>query len=358
MKNKDQKRKAFRLFNLNRDGKGVDKDEVVGPPNLKNFFKTYFRKFTKLLSVNLIMLFQLPSLFLLLFYASSMLFDLHPIFSIVYTVTVSALGIPVTVNTSEMIAPIYGMHIASGNIVNEAFVPGSSTFSQMLNVFGGTIELPTFSVLYYVIFGVLAMFTLVTWGWQNVGAAYLTRNMVRGEPVFVISDYFHSIKKNLKQGLIFGIIDCIIITVLVTDGIFFLTSAEVSFVNDLMMFLSIGLLILYLIMRRYIYLMLITFDITIWKSFKNGLIFTALGLKRNAMSVVGKAFIILLNYLLIALLVPYNIAVPLVLPLVYYFATSAYISAYAYYPIIEKYMITPYVKEEPESEEDDKSIIE
>ena len=341
MKKNDKK---FKLFNLNRDSRGVDKDEIVGPLNLKNFFKTYIRKFTKLLSVNLIMLFMIPTLFLLLFYASSMIDFL----SVIYTVTASFLGAPITVNTSELLGPLYGIFIASGSIAEGAFVSGSASLSQLLNVFGGTIELPTFSLLYYIVIGGLLLFTLVTWGWQNVGAAYLTRNMVRGEPVFVVSDYFHAIKKNLKQGLLFGIIDFAIIGVLLTNILYFFSTPSVNFGTDIIFFLNIGMFILYLIMRRYMYLMLITFDISIWKMFKNGLIFTTLGLKRNVMAVLGKVVIIIINFVLVFLLLPLNIAVPLVLPLVYYLATSAYISAYAYYPVIEKYMITPY-KEEVDS---------
>ena len=98
--------------------------------------------------------------------------------------------------------------------------------------------------------------------------------------------------------------------------------------------------------------MLITFDIKIWKAFKNAFIFSALGIKRNAMAVLGKALLLIINIALLLLLLPYNIAVMLVLPLVYYFATSAYISAYAYYPVIEQYMITPYKTDEDEFEED------
>ena len=351
MKKNDVKKKGFRLFDMNRDGKGVDKDEILGPPNLKNFFKTYFRKFTKLLSVNLIMLFQIPALLLVLFYISSMLFEYHPIFSIIYTVTVSLLGIPITVNTSELVGPVYGMSIASGTVGESGLVPGSVSLSQMLNVFGATVDLPTFSVLYYIVIGAFVIFTLVTWGWQNVGSSYLTRNMVRGEPVFVFSDYIHAVKKNIKQGLIFGILDCAILFVLITNILYFLTIPTASFGTDIIFFINIGILVLYLVMRRYIYLMMITFDISIWKMLKNSLIFSTLGLKRNAMAIVGKLAIIILNALLIFLLLPYNIAVPLVLPLVYYFGTSAYISAYAYYPVIEKYMITPYNKEEPNEDE-------
>lgn len=345
MKNNDKKRK-FKLFDMNRDGKGVDKDEILGPPNLKNFFKSYFRKFTKLLSVNLIMLLQVPCLLLLLFYASNSLFDFHPIFSIVYTVTVSWLGIPVTVNTSEMFAPLYGMFVASGSPVEGGIAAGSVTLQQLLNVHSTTVDMPTFSPLYFIVIGGLLLFTLATWGWQNIGSAYITRNLVRGDPVFVISDYFHTIKKNLKQGLAFGIIDAGLLFVLITNLVFFLTSTVTSpvpnFGNDLMFFLTIGLLILYLCMRKYMYLMLVTFDIKISKLFKNALIFSALGLKRNIMAVLGKIAVLGLNLILIVLLLPYNIIVPVILPLVYYFATSAYISAYAYYPVIEKYMITPY----------------
>ena len=346
---KDQK-KQFSLFNIfspYRDGKGVDKDEITGPPNLKNFFKSYFRKFSKLLSVNLAMLFQIPTLFLLLFYASSMLASgTGDLFSVFYSVIVSALGIPMTVNTSHMFAPVYGMYIASGS--------ESPSLLQLLNVFGGTIDLPTYSTLYYVVFGVLILFSLATWGFQNIGSTYLTRNMVRGEPVFVISDYFYAIKKNWRQGLIFGIVDFILIFVLVTDVLYFLTNSDVSFVNDLMMFISIGLSIIYLVIRRYVYLMLITFDIKIWKAFKNGFIFSTLGLKRNAMAALGKVLILALNIVMTILLLPYGIALPLILPLIYYFATSAYISVYAHYPVIAKYMIEPY---ESESNEEDTELI-
>ena len=347
MKKNDTKRK-FKLFDMNRDGKGVDKNEIIGPPNLKNFFKSYFRKFTKLLSVNLLMLLQVPCLLLLLFYISDSLFDFHPIFTIVYTVTVSALGIPVAVNTSEMFAPVYGMFVASGTAVEGGISAGSVTLQQLLNIHSATVDMPTFSPLYFIVIIALLLFTFATWGWQNVGAAYITRNLARGDSVFVISDYFYAIKKNLKQGLLFGMIDAGIIFVLTTNLIYFLlqtvTAAVVNFGNDLMFFMTIGLLFLYLCMRKYMYLMLVTFDIKIFKMFKNALIFTALGLKRNLMSALGKVLIIGLNIILVVFLLPYNIVVPLILPLFYYFATSSYISAYAYYPVIEKYMITPYAE--------------
>lgn len=61
-----QKKKKFKLFDLYRDGKGVEKEEA-GPPNLKNFFKLFGRKFTRLLSLNLYMLLEFLPLVLILY---------------------------------------------------------------------------------------------------------------------------------------------------------------------------------------------------------------------------------------------------------------------------------------------------
>ena len=341
MKTNDKKTNRFRLFNMNRDGRGVRKDEVVGPPNLKNFFKTYFRKFSKILSVNLIMLFRLPTMILIFFLAASMLANL-PVFNVFYSVAISLLGASIPAASSELLPPVYGMYIASGSMESGTFISSSETLTHMMQNYGGMIDAPTYSIFFYAVIGILILFSIVTWGWQNVGSTYLTRNMVRGDAVFVWSDYFRSIKKNLKQGFAMGVIDFIISAVLVIDVCQMLTSSGGGFMGEMMFFLVLGLAVLYMIMRKYIYLMLITFDISIWKMFKNALIFASLGIKRNAMAFIGKVIAIAFNIALVMLLLPMNIVVPVVLPVVYYFATSAYISSYAYYPVIEKYMIKPY----------------
>ena len=67
MNNKDTKRK-FKLFDMNRDGKGVEPGEDT-TPNLKFFFKQFGRKFSKIVSLNILMIFQvLPILIALYLY--------------------------------------------------------------------------------------------------------------------------------------------------------------------------------------------------------------------------------------------------------------------------------------------------
>lgn len=125
---------------------------------------------------------------------------------------------------------------------------------------------------------------------------------------------------------------------------------------DVGFFAVCALCILYFFMRFYIYLLLVTFDLSIRKILKNALIFTMLGVKRNLMALLG---LILITLILLSLFpifgaTPLGIAIPLILPFVFYLAITAFTTAYAAYPIIDRYMIAPYIhaQEDEESEED------
>ena len=101
-------------------------------------------------------------------------------------------------------------------------------------------------------------------------------------------------------------------------------------------------------MRKYIYILLLTFDMKIVKILKNALIFTVLGIKRNFVGSLGNALVLVLNLMLGIFCMSFNFIIPLILPLLYYFGFSSYASAYAVYPVIDQYMIEPYKKAHPE----------
>ena len=83
--------------------------------------------------------------------------------------------------------------------------------------------------------------------------------------------------------------------------------------------------------------MLVTFDMKIRKIFKNALIFVMLGIKRNLLAILWMFILLALNVALIFAYLPLGIILPvLYLPIVPMFTT-----AYAAYPIIQKYMIAP-----------------
>ena len=125
-----------------------------------------------------------------------------------------------------------------------------------------------------------------------------------------------------------------------------------------MYFAILAICILYFFMRFYIYLMMVTFDLSIRKILKNALIFTVLGWKRNLLALLGIAVITAINIAFFPLfaVTPLGIAIPLILPFLYYLSVTAFTSAYAAYPIIDRYMIDPYqnpVEEDSQSDSND-----
>ena len=317
----EKQKKKFRLFDMNRDGKGVEKDEDR-TPNLKFFFKQFARKFTKILQLNLLMIFQvIPLLVIVLSYFSG---DKTP------TVTNIAF------------APLYGINTIATSVGG----------APVLDVSSIHMKIPVFAPIFMIIMIAIALLLIITFGWQNVGAAYVLRGLFRGEAVFVWSDYFYGIKKNFKQGLLMGIIDIFVMFVLCVDFFFFFGKGG-TFWLDFMYFVIFAMVIVYTIMRFYIYQLLITFDLKITKIIKNALIFTALGIKRNLLAFLGMIILIALNAVLIIISLPSGFSVPLILPFLYLMGTVGFMTTYAAYPVIDKYMIAPYINNNQENSEEE-----
>ena len=149
-----------------------------------------------------------------------------------------------------------------------------------------------------------------------------------------------------------GLMDFIFCVVLGIDFFFFYQQTGTSFGIDLMFFMIFALIIIYFIMRFYIYLLLVTFDLKSFKILKNALIFTELGIKRNVLAFLGVALLTAIHVALMILLIPFGVSLTIMIPLVYFMATTAFMAAYAAYPVIDKYMIAPY-----ESNEDDDQFV-
>ena len=304
---------------MNKDGKGVDRNEDNRPTFL-NFFKNIFRKFPQLLRLNLLMILQIVPLIII-----ACLYFLGP-----KSPTMS----------NVMFAPLFGLNQASNGAVASSTLDLSSIH----------MGLPVFSppVTITIIFLVIIM--AITWGWQNIGATYVLRGLVRGDPVFIFSDFFYAIKKNLKQGFFLGLVDFIISGVLLIDFFYFYQQTG-SFGLDFMYFAILGLSILWFIMRFYIYNLLITFDIKIFKLIKNAFIFSVLGIGRNILALLGIVLLTAIHIFLIIIFIPRGISIPIVLPFFYILAATAFMSCYAAYPIIDKYMIAPYAAANDDDEE-------
>lgn len=290
----------FKLFDMNRDGLGVEKGENT-TPNIKYFFKSLWRKFPKLISINLLMILQhLPLL------GSILVF-----FWVDKTPTFTETSYPL----------LYGIARFSGD-------PGDALLAALSSI---QLRIPLITWKVVLLIAVCLLVYALIFGIGNVAITYYMREMIRGNPVFLFSDFKYAVKKNFKQGFGMGIIDFIILAILVYD---FANMPS----NSIMYFLILGVAFIYFIMRFYLYLMLITFDMKITKMFKNALIFVVLGVKRNLLAILWLIVMMALNFAIFVLYMPLGIA----LPILYFFSFSTFTTAYAAYPVIKKYMIDPY----------------
>ena len=301
---------------LNKERPDAEAEDTT--PTLKFFFKLLWRKAAKLLTLNLMMVFQ--------------------VIPLVVAVLVYFFGATTPTVQHAAYAPLLGTYIAGGS-------PAAAT---LLGTFGQQLNVPVMTTGRLVVIGIMIAITVLTWGWQNVGAAYNLRSMVRGDSTFLWSDYFYAVRRNLRQAFLFGILDLLILFVLVCDILFFYPLST-NFGYGLMYGLVLALGIIYLVMRFYIYPMMITFDLSIYKLLKNALIFTMLGIKRNLVATLGIATVLVLNVVAIFWGLSVGFSVPLILPFFYLLALLGFISMYAAYPNIKRYMIDPYETSDDEN---------
>ena len=320
--NTKKPKKKFNIFDwYYRQGKGSDKADInaLKTPSVLNFFKLVWSKLSKLFTANIIFVFgNFPIIFLLL--AVSGIFDKYS-----YSPTSIAWG--------PFQSTLQGVEL-SNNYASSALIGihGLHDSSQIISVA---------SIVFYA----LSLLTIFTWGFTKVGTTYLYRNMMSGDPIFPFSDFFYIVKRNIKQSLIVGAIDFIIIGFLIYDVIFLYRNSASNPLNLFMLFLTCAMAIFYFFIRPYIYIMIFTFDLKLGKIIKNACSFAILGIKRNLMALLGCGIVVAINLGLAIIFAPIGIVLPFVITI----ALFDFIGVYAAYPNIIKYMM---------DEDDAKALIE
>lgn len=246
------------------------------------YFEIIFSNASKLISLNLIYFAFLIPVLCVSIYTVCILFNISP----------------------EFIQSVYFMHLA-------VWIMES-------------IPLPVILILF--------LFSAIIYGPLTAGFTYCIRNIAVSRHCWV-SDMFSKAKSNFKQGLVFGLVDLIVISscllylssntsVLAGSGLITFRVAQI---------LSVIVTLIYLWIRFYSYTIAVTFDMKIKDIFKNTLIFCVLGFFRNIVAVFVSAFII---FTFIS-----TPRVDIVLIAVLIFSLCRFTSVFSTYPVIEKYML-------------------
>ena len=312
--------RRLKLFDITKDGKGLSKNANEKVGGFKRFFTSYKDNFGKITSINIIMVIgNFPLIFLIA--AFSGLTKVNGLIP-AYDVFQNLAGYFANTTPSAHSMALYAQE-GIQTVINR---PTSAT---------------------YVLYG-LAALTLLTFGLVNAGTAYLLRNIAKGDPVFVWSDFWYAVKRNWKQALPFGMIDVAINFLLIWNVYSMFMQNEGGLFTSTMFWSNIVLFLLYFVMRYYIYVQMVTFKLTVFKILKNSLIFTLLGLKRNLVALGAVIVCVFVELMFIigagGILLPFGISLPFLI----LFSSLAYVKVYASYFKIKEIMIDPYLAAHPE----------
>lgn len=318
---KKNKTRPWKLLSRQTDGKGISKSAADAPPNLKRFFRSYKDNFNKLISVNMFMILgNFPFIFLIC--------NLSGYFQTPYFVPFSDLYQNIAgLIASDGITPYKMVLFGLEGLQNQTLAPALVT---------------------YIFYGISAL-GLFTFGLVNVGTAYILRNIASGEPVFVWHDFWYAVKRNYKQALPFGIVDALVCALLASN-LYILITNTAEFFASMLFWSNVVICIVYFFMRYYMYVQMVTFNLSVFKMIKNSLIFSLLGLKRNVLALLGIVAGIILELLFLfgtnGILVPVAVAAPLAI----LFSTFAYMKVFASYFKIKEIMIDPYKSDSPKED--------
>ena len=275
----------FGLFgNFTKPGPGVNKDEPPKPGPIR-FFEIYFRKFTKLCQANLI--FFLP------------------------VAAAGALMVLLYLSPTHVILSV-------GTAENPMEVDMWTRY---------VVPLPLILVSPFA-----------------AGLTYITRNFVREEHAFIWSDFWDAVKGNWKYFLLNGLIIYLAYTILSFSITYYGNRAAVDGLYYVPFWVCVLIAVLFLFAQFYLPVMFITFDLKFKDVYKNAMIFILAGFWRNLVIVAVAAALAV-----IVLLVPLiNLVVFLmmVIVLLVIFAFFSYLVNFMVYPVIDRYMIKPYERQQ------------
>ncbi len=289
----------FGFMDYTKPGKGVDAN-APQKHAIFQFFELYWRKFSKLIFINIIY-------FILL----------APIITYLYTISISFivewLHIEVTDISTVMFQLLFTM---------------ATSMPQWLRIF-------------------LIVLSLVLYGPATAGMTFMLRSYAREEHAWM-TDFYHRAKANFKQSVFFGLFDAVIFLLFrfnltfIMQGLFSGQSVGLPMtVLKILAFVTAFAFVIYAFMRNYFFMLLITFDLSIRNILKNSLIFAFVGLWRNllvtVLSIVTGLLIFFTHPLVEMIMLPF-------------FALSlwGFISVFTCYPVVKKYMIDPLDAPKPE----------
>lgn len=226
------------------------------------------------------------------------------------------------------------------------FLPLVAAAVFVFLIFGEKIDSSlgaAFAFLFGAIFAILI-------GPATAGFTKILRNYTIEKPCFLTHDFFHTFKSEFKNSCIVGIIDCVIATSLGSAFYVYPKLIDQTGNNIFYVFfaitISIGLIVF--LMNFYVFLMLISTNLSLKNTLKNSFALAIVALKNNIITLaILAAFVAVYVLLLVFVNLKYSMILIFLMP----FLPGAWMGlviAFNCYPVIQKYIINPFYEQRGE----------
>lgn len=188
-----------------------------------------------------------------------------------------------------------------------------------------------------ILFTLLYLAIGVFFGPATAAVAYIMRKFIADETVFLVNDFMEQMKKNFKQGAFMGLFDSIyffgVMVYLEFMLNLFASGINISLLNGLIIGLLCLVVVIYFTMRYYVYMMMVTIELSITDMMRNAIAFVFLGAPTNLF-----VFLVFGGLALAAVeFIPYSILVLLAIG----FSFVGLIMNFNAYRKIKKHLVDP-----------------
>lgn len=308
---------SFLKPNYNKPGRGVEKDEPQGSA-FTRYFKLYFRNFSKMLG-----------------YGTIYFFVMLPL------ICFTAYFITVRINPELITNYVEALQSATQGVIVEE---GKQIMTNSWLVF---LLLPVFYVPRWLSIP-LVILSSICIGPLNCGVVYCMRNHAREDHAW-FSDMFTRAWRNKGQGLAFGLIDQAVCLSLL---IYLFSPESMGLPRSVFIYcriLCIAIFVLYMVMRWYIYQMIVTFNLKFRALIKNSWMFVILGFWRNL--AVGLASVVMLAlFILFPLFYPSTMPFFLLIMMLLMWSLLIFLAVFGTYPVVHRYLVAPALEEQRKAE--------
>lgn len=225
---------------------------------------------------------------------------------------------------------IYISHFSKLIILNLYFI--ISLLPILLIMFVENLVQPE-TPLYYVAFysAFILLGSLI--GPASCGFMKILRNISCRRPVFMWHDYIETVKANFKQGILIGLIDMVFIVLMSMALPLYYNMSTQNSIFYIPFIICLVTAVLFLMMHSYIYLLMVSTNLGLWKILKNSFFLMAIDIKTSIINLIVTVIISALAIIFF----PYSAFLLVIIPS---FLGLTY--AFNCFPNIRKYVIKPW----------------